>query len=192
MSNLPCVLKSGMARSASLACTDDAASSNTNSEKATSFRRFIVTPPSLFHPFWRRRPGSPDHLTLEPCVCDCVKIGPAGGQVQQLPLITVPRWDIADLPCSTLAALGSRLGRGWRWGVGGHGMAEPILSHLQAWASPGVAVRDIFGLSEEVQAEAGMGLLRGPHQPRDFAQKLYAFEALQPASLAVPASAAPE
>jgi SAM-dependent methyltransferase len=71
-------------------------------------------------------------------------------------------------------------------------MAEPLLSHLQSWASPGVAVRDIFGLTEEVQAEAGMGLLRGPHHPREFAQKLYAFEALQPASLAVPASAAPE
>jgi SAM-dependent methyltransferase len=66
-------------------------------------------------------------------------------------------------------------------------MAESYSSNLAPWSSPGLAVRDIFGLTDEEQSAVGSGPLRGPHHPREFAQKLFAFESLQPAA-AVPAA----
>jgi SAM-dependent methyltransferase len=51
-----------------------------------------------------------------------------------------------------------------------------------------VAVQDIFGLTDEELAQAGPAPLRGPHHPREFAQKLYAFEALQPPAAAAAAA----
>jgi SAM-dependent methyltransferase len=57
---------------------------------------------------------------------------------------------------------------------------------LQPWQSPGIAVQDIFGLIDEELVEAGSIALRGPHHPREFAQKLYAFESLQPPVGSVP------
>jgi SAM-dependent methyltransferase len=66
------------------------------------------------------------------------------------------------------------------------GMAEPYLSNPGAWSTPGVAVHDIFGLTDEEQAETNGAALRGPHHPREFAQKLYAFEALQPPAAPTP------
>ena len=59
-------------------------------------------------------------------------------------------------------------------------MAEPLATKLEVWDSPGVAVQDIFGLTEDEQVDTGSPMLRGPHHPREFAQKLYHFESLQP------------
>jgi SAM-dependent methyltransferase len=53
-------------------------------------------------------------------------------------------------------------------------------SFPRAWTTPDVAVEELFGLAEA----DGNGTLRGPHQPRDFAHKLFAYEALQPAAAA--------
>ena len=64
-------------------------------------------------------------------------------------------------------------------------MAEPIANKLEVWDSPGVAVQDIFGLTEEELVDSGT-TLRGPHHPREFAQKLYAFESLHPQPAAAP------
>ena len=66
-------------------------------------------------------------------------------------------------------------------------MAEAYLTNPGSWLTPGVAVRDIFGLTDEELPEPNPATLRGPHHPREFAQKLYAFEALQPASVPAPA-----
>jgi SAM-dependent methyltransferase len=63
-------------------------------------------------------------------------------------------------------------------------MAEPYPSNLEPWSTPGVAVQDIFGLTDEEQAAVTPPTLRGPHHPHEFAQKLYAFEALQPTAAA--------
>ncbi len=60
-------------------------------------------------------------------------------------------------------------------------MAESHPNRVGPWASPGVAVQDIFGMADDEPAAGPTGL-RGPHHPREFAQKLYAFEALQPAA----------
>jgi SAM-dependent methyltransferase len=65
-------------------------------------------------------------------------------------------------------------------------MAEAYLTNPGAWSSPGVAVQDIFGLTDDEQPEASPSTLRGPHHPHEFAHKLYAFEALQPATGPVP------
>jgi SAM-dependent methyltransferase len=71
-------------------------------------------------------------------------------------------------------------------------MAESNPSILGHWESPGVAVQDVFGLTDAEQAPAGASALRGPHHPREFAQKLYAFESLQPPSRGSQTSAAVE
>jgi SAM-dependent methyltransferase len=67
-------------------------------------------------------------------------------------------------------------------------MAEPVTSPFERWESPGVAVQDIFGLSDEEASATGRH--KGPHNAREFAQKLFAFEALQPPT--GPARADPE
>lgn len=56
-------------------------------------------------------------------------------------------------------------------------MGDPILDKPELWQSPALAVYDIFGLPDE-----GRAARQGPHNSREFAQKLYAFEALQPAA----------
>jgi SAM-dependent methyltransferase len=71
-------------------------------------------------------------------------------------------------------------------------MAELHPSILGHWESPGVAVQEVFGLTDAEQAQVGAAALRGPHHPREFAQKLYAFESLQPVSRAVQPVADPE
>jgi ubiquinone/menaquinone biosynthesis C-methylase UbiE len=53
-------------------------------------------------------------------------------------------------------------------------------------------VHDIFGLPEEGRAATSAEARQGPHNPREFAQKLYAFEALQPAALRLRAEEQPE
>lgn len=64
-------------------------------------------------------------------------------------------------------------------------MDEPEQGQLTPWPRPALAVQDIFGLPD-AGAEPATGPYPGPHHPREFAQKLYAFEALQPSSLARP------
>ena len=53
-------------------------------------------------------------------------------------------------------------------------MAE---TYTRAWTRPDVAVQELFGLPDGDETEP----FAGPHQPREFAQKLFAYEALQPA-----------
>jgi ubiquinone/menaquinone biosynthesis C-methylase UbiE len=55
-------------------------------------------------------------------------------------------------------------------------------SFPRAWTSPDVAVEELFGLTDGDTT----GPLRGPHHPREFARKLFAYEALQPAAAAPP------
>jgi ubiquinone/menaquinone biosynthesis C-methylase UbiE len=66
-------------------------------------------------------------------------------------------------------------------------MGESYPQGPGAWERPGVAVRDIFGLSDEEPGGLGPASLRGPHHPHEFAQKLFAFESLQPACALTPA-----
>lgn len=54
-------------------------------------------------------------------------------------------------------------------------MAE---TYLRAWNRPDVAVQELFGLPDGDEFEP----YAGPHQPHEFAQKLFAYEALQPAA----------
>lgn len=61
-------------------------------------------------------------------------------------------------------------------------MGESDLGKWVAWDNPGVVVQDIFGLPAEVRSEPAPGGLQGPHRLHEFAQKLYAFESLQPAA----------
>jgi ubiquinone/menaquinone biosynthesis C-methylase UbiE len=61
-------------------------------------------------------------------------------------------------------------------------MGDPNLQLLDLWKSPALTVHDIFGLPAEERGGL-VGSRQGPHNPREFAQKLYAFEALQPAAL---------
>jgi ubiquinone/menaquinone biosynthesis C-methylase UbiE len=66
---------------------------------------------------------------------------------------------------------------------GEQGMADPHVNRPEdLWESPGVAVNAIFGLPSEAHPAPAAGAWQGPHNPREFAQKLYAFEALQPAA----------
>lgn len=59
-------------------------------------------------------------------------------------------------------------------------MGEADLGKWVAWDNPGVVVQDIFGLPAEPRADPAPGGLQGPHRLREFAQKLFAFESLQP------------
>src|SRR5262245_50939206 len=59
-----------------------------------------------------------------------------------------------------------------------HGREEVMDdSYPGSWTSPSVAVEELFGLAE-TDASAPY---KGPHHPREFADKLFAYEALQPA-----------
>jgi SAM-dependent methyltransferase len=76
--------------------------------------------------------------------------------------------------------------------LGEYGMVESYPSNLEPWSTPGVAVQDIFGLTDEELAVVAPPPLRGPHHPHEFAQKLYAFEALQPSVTAAAPAIEPE
>jgi SAM-dependent methyltransferase len=52
-------------------------------------------------------------------------------------------------------------------------------SFPRGWTSPDVAVAELFGVPDDDAATP----LKGPHHPREFAQKLFAYEALQPSTL---------
>jgi SAM-dependent methyltransferase len=54
---------------------------------------------------------------------------------------------------------------------------------LGLWDNPSLALQAIFGHPENDAPEPRADHLQGPHNPRDFAQKLHALESLQPQAL---------
>src|SRR5438128_2248752 len=61
-------------------------------------------------------------------------------------------------------------------------------SFSRGWTSPDVAVAELFGVPDDAPAPPH----KGPHHPREFAQKLFAYEALQPAALPLRSELEPE
>jgi SAM-dependent methyltransferase len=60
------------------------------------------------------------------------------------------------------------------------------------WDNPAVVLQAIFGSPESDTQEAKVEPLPGPHNPQEFAQKLYSMESLQPAALRGRSAEAPE
>jgi SAM-dependent methyltransferase len=60
-------------------------------------------------------------------------------------------------------------------------MADLFPYKLKLWENPAVALQAIFGRPENDVVESRLPHLQGPHNPREFAQKLYSLESLQPA-----------
>jgi SAM-dependent methyltransferase len=71
-------------------------------------------------------------------------------------------------------------------------MADLFPYKLKVWESPALALQAIFGRPENEVAEARPGALQGPHNPLDFAQRLYALESLRPAAIFTPTHDLPE
>ncbi len=71
-------------------------------------------------------------------------------------------------------------------------MADLVPYKLKLWENPALALQSIFGGPESDAPEARPPYLQGPHNPRDFAQKLYSLESLQPASTPFPVKDLPE
>jgi SAM-dependent methyltransferase len=59
-------------------------------------------------------------------------------------------------------------------------MAELMPFKLKLWENPAVALQSIFGRSEADPGEHRHEFLQGPHNPFEFAQRLYSLESLQP------------
>ena len=66
-------------------------------------------------------------------------------------------------------------------------MADYFPYQLNLWENPAVALQAIFGRPEIDTPEIKPEHLHGPHNPREFAQKLYLLESLQPAIPHAPA-----
>ena len=62
-------------------------------------------------------------------------------------------------------------------------MAEFFPYKLKVWENPALALQAIFGRPEFETQEARPDHLQGPHNPREFAQKLYFLESLQPSAM---------
>jgi SAM-dependent methyltransferase len=62
-------------------------------------------------------------------------------------------------------------------------MADYFPYKLKLWENPALALQAIFGRPESDAAEARPDHLQGPHNPHEFAQKLYSLESLQPAAM---------
>src|SRR6266542_1044170 len=62
-------------------------------------------------------------------------------------------------------------------------MADLFPYKLKLWENPALALQSIFGRPETDTPEVRLDHLQGPHNPREFAQKLYSLESLQPAAL---------
>lgn len=71
-------------------------------------------------------------------------------------------------------------------------MADLFPYKLNLWENPALALQAIFGRPEWDVVDARLPHLQGPHNPRDFAHKLYSLESLQPASLRFAANDQPE
>jgi ubiquinone/menaquinone biosynthesis C-methylase UbiE len=61
-------------------------------------------------------------------------------------------------------------------------MADFFPFQRHPWENPTLAIQAIFGRPENDVFESRPDHLQGPHNPRDFAQKLYSLESLQPAA----------
>lgn len=62
-------------------------------------------------------------------------------------------------------------------------MAEYLPDNRMLWDNPTLTLQAIFGRPEVEPADYRADHLQGPHNPRDFAQKLYSLESLQPMAL---------
>ena len=62
-------------------------------------------------------------------------------------------------------------------------MADYFPYQLKLWENPALALQAIFGRPELDTLEPKPEHLQGPHNPHEFAQKLYSLESLQPAAL---------
>ena len=71
-------------------------------------------------------------------------------------------------------------------------MADFIPCQMKPWENPALALEAIFGRSEFEAQETRPEHLQGPHNPREFAQKLYSLESLQPVATRSPAQDQPE
>lgn len=71
-------------------------------------------------------------------------------------------------------------------------MADLFPYKLKLWENPALALQAIFGRPESDTVESRLPHLQGPHNPRDFAQKLFSLESLQPAQLRLPPQNPPE
>src|SRR5438309_1835600 len=71
-------------------------------------------------------------------------------------------------------------------------MADLFPYPMKLWENPAVALQAIFGRPEFDPSEPRPGHLQGPHNPREFAQKLYSLESLQPTAARVEMADQPE
>src|ERR1043165_1477689 len=71
-------------------------------------------------------------------------------------------------------------------------MADFFPFKLKLWENPAQALTAIFGHADTDPPEASPEHLQGPHNPHDFAQKLYSLESLQPAPLRLTVQDPPE
>lgn len=71
-------------------------------------------------------------------------------------------------------------------------MADLYPHQLKFWDNPTLALHAIFGRPEAEATEPKPEHLQGPHNPREFAQKLYSLESLQPANRATAPQDQPE
>ena len=62
-------------------------------------------------------------------------------------------------------------------------MADIFPYQRNLWENPALALQAIFGRPESDAFETRPEHLQGPHNPRDFAQKLYSLESLQPVTM---------
>ncbi len=62
-------------------------------------------------------------------------------------------------------------------------MGDYFPYNLKRWENPALALQAIFGRPEVDALENKPDHSQGPHNPREFAQKLYSLESLQPAAL---------
>src|SRR5947207_2853513 len=62
-------------------------------------------------------------------------------------------------------------------------MGELFSCKLELWENPRAVLQAIFGYSDADLFETRPEHLQGPHNPHEFAQKLYTLESLQPAAM---------
>lgn len=65
-------------------------------------------------------------------------------------------------------------------------MADFLPHQMHPWDNPALALQSIFGRPEYEPGDTHPEHLQGPHNPREFAQKLYTMESLQPTPVRPP------
>ena len=71
-------------------------------------------------------------------------------------------------------------------------MVDTFSYKPKLWESPTLVLQSIFGRPEGEGPEPRLSYLQGPHNPNEFAQKLYYLESLRPAALRAPLPSQPE